>query len=352
MPALFKIRTGVATVDSVFGRNVLFSREKTDTSPPPPDATTSSLPFLVACHVVLEGGQKDHDGAIDWRFIDETESSSLDSSASANNLSTLELHHTFDFFSTPQLTLPLTGAPYYVRFSVLSDHKSTIAQFIEDEEEEKGESLAARTTRRSVGLESDDESDDESVASDMSDYHLHDAIVRLVGQFIGPSRVPLGTYIISAMDLMAATEMNEPVMLLDTNISTSTSLSITPLPFTARDCHDESVPMPTTMTKQYYIESSATSMVENLAESAFTNDVPRQMLEIFIGRVTRRHLQATLDLETFDAYYNQAQRCKRTGFYATLLNSNGRYCPKPIDVLHRQEEIIRVSDRSVMVCVK
>ena len=244
----------------------------------------------------------------------------MDSSASANNLSTLELHHTFDFFSTPQLTLPLTGAPYYVRFSVLSDHKSTIAQFIEDEEEEKGESLAARTTRRSVGLESDDESDDESVASDMSDYHLHDAIVRLVGQFIGPSRVPLGTYIISAMDLMAATEMNEPVMLLDTNISTSTSLSITPLPFTARDCHDESVPMPTTMTKQYYIESSATSMVENLAESAFTNDVPRQMLEIFIGRVTRRHLQATLDLETFDAYYNQAQRCKRTGFYATLLN--------------------------------
>ena len=74
------------------------------------------------------------------------------------------------------------------------------------------------------------------------------------------------------------------------------------------------------MTKQYYIDSSATSMVENLAESAFTNDVPRQMLEILIGRVTRRHLQATLDLETFDAYYNQAQRCKRTGFYATLLN--------------------------------
>lgn len=236
---------------------------------------TDSVP--AACHVVIEARIAENEL---WERIDSTDSCTKPVDQ--------EIRHIFAFLAIPQLDLPRTEG-FELRFIIVEDQESESLKIANVDE----------LTEELIDYDSDNE--DKLQRSDSGKLNK------------------VCEFTTNAIEIISALEAGKQLKLTDgTGGSEDEDAQNELFLYTLQTNH------PTkdahTITRQFHIQEQKIVVVEDLTESTYSNDIPKQLLEQNIQAQTRKHLQAVQDLERFDAFYEKHVKSTVGGMYETLID--------------------------------
>lgn len=133
----------------------------------------------------------------------------------------------------------------------------------------------------------------------------NDPAYRLLHEFVTPAESLLQSY-----------DVNEPLS-LSKDLLNGVNAKLLVEPVSSREITNPSLRV---ISRQYFIQNPGLVVVEDLTESSFSNDIPRQALEIVIRQRIRQHLQAAQDLARFDEFHDTNVKASKGGMYETLLD--------------------------------